>query len=369
MWRLLRPDAYTVWKDLEVRRRLEWYYKVMRNEKPAKFIICKYVDCDVNPKDLTLEELWDVHNSVTKNFDSLLKSIIKGETNLNDLARPKWSFLDVKVEIAYRILTNCHFCEHRCGVDRTKGQRGFCRLNSTTIVHTWFHHYGEEAPLIPSGTIFYGSCNLRCAFCQNYDISQENVFSGIEVTPKQLALIQTDLRKGGVRNINHVGGEPTPHLHTILASLKHLDINVPQLWNSNMYCSIETMRLLKDVIDIWLPDFKYGNNECAERLSGIKRYVDVVTRNLKIAHNSGDMIIRHLVMPNHIKCCTKPILKWISENCPRALVNIMSQYRPEYLVARYPQKYPDIARRPTVNEMQEAFNYAEKLGLCYKPVS
>ncbi len=369
MWWLLRPDAVAVWHEPEVRRRLSWYYEVMNDRKPAKFMICKRIPFEGNLQELELKDLWREHEKLARTFDDIWRRIREGELKLEELEKPKVSFLDLKVEIAYRLLRNCCFCEHRCGVDRYKGERGFCRLDKTTVVHSWFHHYGEEAPLVPSGTIFYGSCNFRCVFCQNYDISQENVYGGIVVDAKQLALMQRELRTRGARNINHVGGEPTPNLHTILESLRYLDINVPQLWNSNMYCSIETMKLLREVIDIWLPDFKYGNDECAERLSGIKRYFEVVSRNHKLAHESGDMIIRHLVMPNHIDCCTEPILRWISENCPRALVNVMEQYRPEYLVARHPEKYPDIARRPTAKEIKRAYKIAESLNLCYEPVS
>ncbi|RLG51592.1 MAG: pyruvate formate lyase-activating protein, partial [Thermoproteota archaeon] len=186
---------------------------------------------------------------------------------------------------------------------------------------------------------------------------------------KKLAKIEAALRIDGAANINFVGGDPTPNLHTILESLLYLEENVPLLWNSNMYCSIETMKLLADIIDIWLPDFKYGNDSCAERLSKVQRYFEVVSRNHKIAHESGDMIIRHLVLPNHVECCTKPVLKWISENCPNALVNVMAQYRPEYLVARNPRDYPDISRRPTAEEMRAAYSYAKSLGICYEPVS
>ena len=370
MWRVLRPDAITVWHNPEVRKRLSWYYEVMSDRKPAKFLICKRMPCEISLNDSDLDELWDEHRRLSEEFDKLWELIrYKGKdlSSIGDI--PKVSFLDLKIEIAKRLLRSCCFCEHRCGVDRLKGQRGFCRLDYRTVVHSWFHHYGEEGPLVPSGTIFYGGCNFRCVFCQNYDISQENIYGGIEVNPRQLAIIQKELRKEGARNINHVGGEPTPNLHTILESLRYLEVNVPQLWNSNMYCSEETMSLLREIIDIWLPDFKYGNDKCALRLSGIKRYVEVVTRNLRIAYECGDMIIRHLVLPNHIDCCTDPILKWISENTPGALVNIMGQYRPEYLVERYPDKWPDIARRPYSDELRKAFDLGRKYNLCFEPVS
>jgi putative pyruvate formate lyase activating enzyme len=137
--------------------------------------------------------------------------------------------------------------------------------------------------------------------------------------------------------------------------------------------SREAMELLMDVIDIWLPDFKYGNDVCALRLSGAPKYVEVVTRNLSMAASSGDMIIRHLVLPGHVDCCTKPVLRWISENMPRdrVLVNVMDQYRPEHLVARRPDgpRWREISRRPSAEEIREAREYAGELGLVYEPVS
>ncbi|RLE94845.1 MAG: pyruvate formate lyase-activating protein [Thermoprotei archaeon] len=369
LW-LIRPDSYTVWSYEEVCKRLSWYKSVMEDRKPAKFIICKHIDAgEKDLKSMSLDELWKLHDELSKVFDELWASIREEEKDLSKIEKPEVSFLHVKVAIAYKLLEKCCFCEHRCGVNRLKGQKGFCRLDKTVYVHSWFHHVGEEAPLVPSGTIFYGSCNFRCVFCQNWDISQENPYAGIVVDAVKLARMQEKLRKTGAKNINHVGGEPTPNLHVILESLLYLEANVPQLWNSNFYCSEETMKLLREVIDIWLPDFKYGNDKCAERLSGVKNYWEIVTRNHKFAHECGDMIIRHLVLPNHIECCTKPILKWIAANTPRALVNIMEQYRPEYIVARYPEKYPDIYRRPYLEEMNRAYKLAEELGIVYEPIS
>ena len=843
-WRFIRPDSITVWEDPEVRKRLEWYYRVMRDEAPAKFVIAKSIESPEDPEKLDEDGLWDLHKELSKTFDSIYSRIRKGKHEEVEPAMAP-TFLHVKVELAKRMLQHCHFCERRCGVNRLKGERGFCRLDYRTYVHSWFHHLGEEAPLVPSGTIFYGSCNFRCVFCidedeyllvkfpenniitvekvkdvvrkfkqgeqielltlkgwrkvidfvertsnevyeivtnrgkkikltpehviiikngnkliektvkdlregeelvtlphnevkviennnvtyinlieeiekrvpskvkskirvkniavilkqlknkygtryrdlfdkigldfkyfwiytdsmpfeifiklyknytafrdqiahlklsmrkgvkhylpallsitpefmrllgyfvaegnylrehgvvftisneviqkdivncinkvfgnfkgikmiykykgkvpqiivsskliyilfryvlgiergashksfpwiifnvpkillreflsayltgdgtldigkkrsisirfittsekimyqlsyilglnhvqyrirevkpspkyklptghtskhkqywievngynnvlrllniatfidndrhsklmqalstfkkikseikgdrvkqiniireqrrvydivlegrsdleehvffagngvlihncQNHDISQEDPLGGVEVSPHKLALMQKELRKTGARNINHVGGDPTPNIHTILESLIYLDVNVPQLWNSNMYLTEEAMYLLREVIDIWLPDFKYGNNECALRLSSAPRYWEVVSRNHKlIAEWGDDVIIRHLVMPNHLECCTKPILKWIADNMPKALVNIMEQYRPEFLVLRYPDKWPDIARRPTREEMEEAYSYARKLGLVFEPIS
>ncbi len=359
-----RPDAIRVWENPVVRKRLSWYYSVMRDEKPAKYLLVKRVESPINPydKELSIDELWSVHRELTKRFNKLLESIRKEELSINELSRPKHSFLDVKIAIAWRIMESCTFCERRCRVNRAAGERGVCLMSNQCIVHSYFHHMGEEAPLVPSGTIFYGGCNLKCVYCQNWDISQVNPDQGLRVDPETLARIQYELRKTGARNINHVGGDPTPQIAFILESLKYLDINAPQLWNSNMYLTVEAMELIRDVIDIWLPDFKYGCNECAKRLSLVDNYYEVVTRNLLIAYKSGDMIVRHLVLPNHLDCCTKPVIDWLSKNTPGIVLNIMDQYRPEHIVARDPNRYRDIARRPSYKEIEEAYSYAREKG-------
>ncbi|MCC6041602.1 MAG: radical SAM protein [Desulfurococcaceae archaeon] len=368
----LRPDALSVWNDPVVRERLSNYYSIMKNEKPARFIVAKLLKVDIDPysKDVSDEELWRIHEKLKYEFQKFYADVSsKGLREVDKYERPKYSYLDVKVALAYRLMNPCRLCERRCGALRLSGRPGVCTMDKDPIVHSYFHHMGEEAPLVPSGTIFYGGCNFKCVFCQNYDISQVNPRGGERLTPMELAKIQTYLRRTGARNINHVGGEPTPHAAFILESFKYLDVNVPQLWNSNMYMSEELTSILEDVIDIWLPDLKYGNDECAWRLSKVRNYWAVATRNIKRAHDSGDIIIRHLVLPNHIECCTRPVLEWIAKNAPRALVNIMDQYRPEHLVAKYPHMFKDIARRPRASEMLEAYRIAEELGIIYKPVS
>lgn len=371
---LIRPDSLSALSNEVFRRALSWYYAVLLEDYPAKFHIAKAVEI---PRDigslerLDIEGLWSLYSELGKVFESLWREVrgagIKFSEFKKRYGEAGQSLLDLLSEIARRLLRSCRFCEWRCGVNRATDRKGFCRLGSSSYVHSWFLHVGEEAPLIPSGTIFYGSCNFRCVYCQNWDISQENIYGGVEVSPSQLALIQKALKKEGARNINHVGGDPTPNLHNIIESLRYLDVNIAQLWNSNFYMSEEAMKLLVYVIDIWLPDFKYGNNECAKRLSGIPNYVDIVGRNHRIAVQWGDMIIRHLVLPNHIECCSKPVLRWIADNLPkdRVLVNIMDQYRPEYKA----YQYKDISRRVTLEELKEVYGFADKLGLLWRDIS
>ncbi len=223
VWMRLRPDAVSVWDDEDVRRRLDWYYRVMNDEAPAKFLLARAVESPEDPRSVEdLAELWRLHDKLAREFDSLWQRARRGDMGLDDFRREFWrditdtarpTFLAVKAEIARRLIRSCTLCERRCRVDRTR-QVGACRLDERTYVHSWFHHLGEEAPLVPSGTIFYGGCSFRCVFCQNYDISQVEPRGGVLVTPRQLAMIQEELRRYGARNINHVRGEPTPNLHT-----------------------------------------------------------------------------------------------------------------------------------------------------------
>lgn len=365
-----RPDAVLIWEDPIVKRKLSWYYGVMTDKLPAKFLIAKSIKSPEDPfkSSLSLEELWKIHADLRKEFTELYESI-KSERRKTSTSEVKPNFLDVKVSIAYKLMESCCLCERKCKAKRISGQIGTCLVRDKCIVHSYFHHYGEEAPLVPSGTIFYGGCPLKCVYCQNYEISQTMVDAGSKITSIELARIQDELRKSGARNINHVGGDPIPHIPFILDSMRFLKTNVPQLWNSNMYMTSDALELLIDVIDIWLPDLKYGNNECAKKLSLVEKYWDVVTRNIKVAHDSGDIIIRHLVLPGHVECCTKPVLEWIAKNAPNSLVNIMDQYRPEHLVIRKPEKYAGIARRVTKEEMEEAYKFAQTLGINFEQLS
>jgi len=361
-----------LWADATVLERLSWYHAVLQDLKPAKFLVCKLVSCEQDPQSMDDTQLWQEHEHLRPKFSKMKAALEQDEIWPQRVAKPEFSFLDLKCEIANRILRKCVFCEWRCRVDRVKYERkGACHLDNKVRVATFFRHFGEEPPLVDlhgSGTIFFTSCTFRCAFCQNYDISQDPN-AGAPVSPANLSLVIRSLRSEGAANINFVGGEPTPNLHVILESLNLTPVNVPILWNSNMYLTPEAMRVLADVVDIWLPDFKWGNDRCAVKYSRIVGYFNVTARNHAMAYQNGDMIIRHLVMPGHLECCTKPILDWIAEHCPRALVNVMGQYRPEHLVLQEPSRFAEIARRPSVEEIQEARDYADELGIVWQPVS
>jgi len=184
--------------------------------------------------------------------------------------------------------------------------------------------------------------------------------SGEIYTPKRLASAVENLRKIGCRNANLVGGEPTPWLEQWLKTFKFVNANIPIVWNSNSYYSEETAKLLAGFVDVYLLDFKYGPFECSKKISDAPNYWDVCARNHLYGKKYGELIIRVLVLPNHLECCTKHILEWISKNLGKDVrTNIMFQYRPEWRA----YEVPELRRRLTVEEMERAVDLAKKAGL------
>ncbi|MDH7506300.1 MAG: radical SAM protein [Candidatus Thermoplasmatota archaeon] len=320
---------------------LSSYFQILEENKTAKYLQSKKIPVDFN-KSESIDDLWKKHNDKTR----------KMKINDNEI---KQSLLDLKIEIASRIFRSCCFCERQCMMDRTV-KCGNCGVMQSRV-SSEFLHMGEETVLVPSHTIFFSGCTFHCVFCQNWDISQFKTGSYIE--PSILAEIISKRKNQGSKNVNWVGGDPTPNLLYILQVLNICNVNIPQIWNSNMYCSTETLKLLENIIDVYLTDFKYGNDKCAKRLALVDNYLNVVKRNHIIAYVNGELIIRHLVMPNHIECCSKPILRWIAENIPKAVVNIMGQYHPEYHAA----EYKEISRNISNDEVLQVKDFASDLGI------
>lgn len=359
MWRIIRPDAVAVLSDHMARKSLARYFSVVENEKPAKFMIAKKLEATF-PPEASLKELWRLHKKLTQAFQGLEKEIDSGGKLLSDLPTPEKSYLDLKIEIAKRILKSCRFCARRCGVNRLRGQLGFCRCGGAEImVSSIFEHMGEEPELVPSGTIFTMGCTIRCKHCQNWSISQW-VEDGQPYSPEKLAEEVERLRENGCRNVNLVGGEPTPWLLQWLETFKHVNVNVPVVWNSNSYYSMETASLLVGFVDVYLLDFKYGPGDCANRISEAPGYWETCTRNHLAAKKYGELIIRVLVLPGHLECCTKHILRWIAANLGGEVrVNVMFQYRPEWRA----YEVPELRRRLCENEMKAAVKLAKDAGL------
>ncbi len=349
---LLRyPEAISP-EDTGLRNAMGRYIDITENKKYAKFLIAKTIPVKF-PK--SEERLWETHKNKMMEFWKALKAHDKGKRKLEFA---KVSLLDLKFEIAKRMLEKCEFCERKCNVDRTKGNTGFCGLTDKSFLSSEFIHTGEEASIIPSHTFFFMGCNFYCIYCQNWQISRRKE-GGTEVDGRMLAEL-AEKRNKVSRNINLVGGDPIPNLHTILDMLRFSKINKPIIWNSNMYMSEKTIRLLDGVIDVYLADFKYGNDECAKKLSKVDNYWKTTTRNFLLACKQAEVLIRHLVLPDHLECCTKPIMKWVGENLGNKIrMNIMGQYHPEF--EAFISK--GMERRVTREEMERAYELARKNGL------
>lgn len=260
--------------------------------------------------------------------------------------------LKLKLELVERMVRECDFCEHGCKVNREKGEKGYCEVTESKI-SSEFLHMGEEKELVPSHTVFFAGCNFACAFCQNYEISQLN--RGRHVPVDTMA---KKLDSSGGKNVNWVGGDPTPNLPYILRVLEGMSNPLPQIWNSNLYLSEKSMKILSQLMDVYLTDFKYGNDECAKKLSDVDDYTFVLRRNHLIAEKTGDLIIRHLVLPGHLECCTKPLLEWIENNLDDPKINIMTQYRPVWHADRHPQidRYLNSDEKKEIERLRDRYS-------------
>ena len=356
MWKIARPDAVVVLNDKLAKKSLARYFAVMQNQKQAKFMVAKKLPAEFDKND-SLKTLWKEHTKRTEDFYRLEQEI--GTAKKLEFPTPAKPYFDLKIEIANRILKHCHFCSRRCRANRPAGELGYCKCGSILTVSSAFAHMGEEPELVPSGTIFTMGCTIRCCHCQNWTISQW-MEPGNECKPKEMAGEVERLRMSDCRNVNLVGGEPTPWLPQWLETFKHVNVNVPIVWNSNAYYSRETAKLLAGFADVYLLDFKYGPGDCAEKISDATYYWKTCTRNHLEAKKYGELIIRVLVLPNHLECCTKPTLNWIAENLGTGTrVNLMFQYRPKWRASNF----PELRRRLTKGEMEKAVQLAENAGL------
>jgi len=315
----------------------------------------KSIEADFGRRD-PIDELWKTH-------DILLEGYMDAQRSIDSSGRrPKpaeKSWYDLKVLLGHRLMKECSFCERRCGVNRLRGERGYCKVGRNFSLYSAFPHMGEEPELVPSGTVFTGGCTIRCIHCQNWDISQWES-SGASVTPELMAVQVKALAEKGCRNLNMVGGDPTPVTWQWLETFRRVDMNIATIWNSNSYYSEEVSRLLAGFIDVYLLDFKYGNDDCAAAISDAPGYWGACTRNHLMAHEYGELIIRVLVLPGHNECCTRPILQWIHDNLGTwTRVNLMFQYRPEWRA----RERPELSRRLTSEEVEEAREIAADIGL------
>lgn len=278
-----------------------------------------------------------------------------------------------RAEALEKIVRSCALCPHRCGVDRTRSKAGRCRSGALPVISSFHAHFGEESPLVGrsgSGTIFFTNCNLACIFCQNYDIS--HLGRGEEISTGDLARVMLLLQNKGCHNINLV--TPTHMTHAIVRALLEAvpqGLRLPLVYNCGGFESLETLHLLEDVIDIYMPDFKYMDADTGLRLSGAGDYPSVAAQAVAEMHRQvGDLLldesgiavrgllVRHLVLPNNL-ASTDRVVDFIAGLSRDSYLNIMDQYRPEYRA----RECADLRRRVTLQEFDEAILHARRAGL------
>lgn len=280
-----------------------------------------------------------------------------------------------RVEEAHAMLHDCRLCGRGCRVNRLESSKGAaCRTGEKALVSSFNPHFGEENPLVGvhgSGTIFFTDCNLNCQFCQNYEISQ--LGQGREVSPEEIAAMMLHLQSQGCHNINFVS--PTQVIPQIVAALlvaAEQGLRVPLVHNTGGYDSLEALRLLDGIVDIYMPDMKYADEEVGRTYSKVKDYPQVNQAGVREMHRQvGDLVmeergiaqrgllVRHLVLPNGLAGSAEIVRFLAKEISPRTYLNVMSQYRPTYQA----HNYPAIDRRATSEELQEAVDLALKAGL------
>ncbi|MGH9363998.1 MAG: radical SAM protein [Thermoanaerobaculia bacterium] len=290
--------------------------------------------------------------------------------------------LEERVGLALAELADCHACPRNCGVNRLKNETRACNTGRYAIVSSAFAHFGEEDCLRGwngSGTIFFGLCNLRCAFCQNWEISQK--LEGQECGPREIAALMLDLQERGCHNINFVTPEHVvPQVIEAIAAAAPMGLKLPIVYNTSGYDALPSLRLLEGLVDIYMPDFKFWKPETSVLLSRARDYPERAKDAILEMHRQvgtlkfgrdglarRGVLVRHLVMPGQAEEAAA-IFDWLArEVSPDTYVNIMAQYRPEHLVGQTDSagrmRYAEINRVPLRQEIADAYAAARRAGL------
>jgi putative pyruvate formate lyase activating enzyme len=273
----------------------------------------------------------------------------------------------------YKILESCELCPRRCKVNRLEGEKGYCRSSKQLVISSYGAHFGEEPEITGrngSGTIFLAHCNLLCLYCQNYETSHLGL--GKEVSIDEAAEVMLRLQGMGCHNINLVTPTHyTPQLVEAISVAATEGLKLPVFWNCSGYESVETIKLLDSVVDIYKPDMKYSESEPAKKYSNAPDYFERCKEAVREMHRQvGDLkvngrgiayrglLIRHLVLPNELAGSEK-ILEFVKTLSKESYVNIMPQYRP----CGKAYKHEELSRRPTSTEYFRVVDYAKKTGL------
>src|SRR5208282_48929 len=241
-----------------------------------------------------------------------------------------------RARIARAMLADCRFCAHDCGVNRLAGENGLCHAGAEARFFMAQTEVSDELELIPTFAVALSGCDLRCDFCIT-GASSWNPRAGAGFDARAMAVKAEAALQHGARTIMVLGGEPTIHLPAALEIVAALPDDAKLVWKTNAHGSAQAHELLDGMFDVWLADFKFGNDACAQRLAKTPDYLRVVKDNLLWADDHSELIVRHLLMPGHVECCWQPVAEWLAANLPGVKVNLRSGFWPAWLAARHPE--------------------------------
>ena len=235
------------------------------------------------------------------------------------------SLLDLKIQLARRLLSPCLLCERQCRVNRLHGETGFCGLAAKAQLGAFAMLY-NEGPLVgaPTFSVFFRGCALRCSFC--YRPGELDCLAKQETSPRKVAAILDLAAENGAQSWHFLGGNPDESLPGILEALSLTTRSLPVVWNSALFPTPAALSLLRGVVDVWLPDFKFGNDECARRIAGVNSYTSILKRNLLAIADQDYVVVRHIMMPGHSVCCTSAINRFLLRKLGHFLVDFFPLY-------------------------------------------
>jgi len=265
--------------------------------------------------------------------------------------------LGCRIAIVEANLAACTLCPWRCGVDRLSGPAGYCGLGSEGRV---FHHYlslSEEEVISPTYEVFLTGCSHRCRFCYVLD-RVVDPSRGRVGSEDELAAALERARLQGLRTLSFVGGEPTVNLLAILRLIERLEPPEPIVWNTNLFISEEAHRVLDGLVTWVVGDLHWGNDRCAARIGQVRPYFETAARSALRAAGYARLIVRHLFMPGHRRCCFEPIALWLAEHMRSTPFHLLDNYQPNPPLTR-----GSLAKHPAIQDIEDARRFAHSLGL------
>ena len=267
-----------------------------------------------------------------------------------------------RARIARAMLADCRFCAHDCGVNRLTGEKGLCHAGAEARFFSAQVEVSDELELIPTFAVALSGCDLRCDFCIT-GTSSWNPQAGAGFDAHTMSAKARVALRRGARTVMVLGGEPTIHLPAALEFVSLLPETAKLVWKTNAHGSAPARELLNGMFNVWVADYKFGNDDCAQQLAKIANYGRVVQENLRWAAGHSELIVRHLLMPGHVECCWRPVAAWLAENLTGVKVNLRSGFWPAWRSVRH----DELRRTVSTKESDRAAGLAREFGLNLIP--